>query len=76
MTIRLPLPGEESKLIAVAQAKGLSTDALVHEVLDKICADAATNLQLRSGHLRVNQDGKTGMDGHGIGIGFNIPFLS
>jgi len=41
MTISLPLqPGEEAKLIAVAQAKGLSTDALVREALDKILADA------------------------------------
>jgi hypothetical protein len=41
MTITLPLqPGEESKLIALAQAKGLSTDALVREALDKILADA------------------------------------
>ena len=41
MTITLPLQaGEEAKLIALAQAKGLSTDALVREALDKILADA------------------------------------
>jgi hypothetical protein len=41
MTIMLPLqPGEEAKLIALAQAKGLSTDALVREAIDKILADA------------------------------------
>jgi len=41
MTITLPLqPQEEARLIAVAQAKGLSTDALVREALDKILAEA------------------------------------
>jgi hypothetical protein len=41
MTITLPLqPQEEARLIAAAQAKGLSTDALVREALDKILADA------------------------------------
>jgi hypothetical protein len=41
MTISLPLqPQEEAKLIAIAQAKGLSTDALVREALEKILADA------------------------------------
>jgi hypothetical protein len=41
MTITLPLqPQEEAKLIAVARAKGVSTDALVREALDKILADA------------------------------------
>jgi len=40
MTIILPLqPQEEAKLIALAQAKGVSTDALVREALDKILAD-------------------------------------
>ena len=42
MTITLPLePQEEAKLIAVAHAKGLSTDALVREALDRILADAS-----------------------------------
>jgi hypothetical protein len=42
MTITLPLqPAEEAKLIAIARAKGLSTDALVREVLDKILAGGA-----------------------------------
>jgi hypothetical protein len=37
----LPLqPQVEAKLIAIAQAKGLSTDALVREALEKILADA------------------------------------
>ena len=41
MTITLPLqPQEEAQLIALAQAKRLSTDALVREVLDKILAEA------------------------------------
>jgi len=40
MTITLPLqPQEEAKLIAMAHAKGLSTDALVREALKKILAD-------------------------------------
>ena len=39
MTITLPLqPQEEAKLIAVAQAKGVSTDDLVREALEKILA--------------------------------------
>ena len=41
MTITLALQlQEEAELIALAQAKGLSTDALVREALDKILADA------------------------------------
>ena len=41
MTITLPLqPREEAKLIALAQAKGVSADALVREALDKILAEA------------------------------------
>jgi hypothetical protein len=41
MTITLPpQPQEEARLIAAAQAKGLSTDALVREALDKILAEA------------------------------------
>ncbi len=41
MTITLLLQAqEEAKLIAVAQAKGLSTEALVREALDKFLADA------------------------------------
>ena len=41
MTITLPLqPQEEAKLIAMAQAKGLSTDALVREALNNILTDA------------------------------------
>jgi hypothetical protein len=42
MTITLPLePQEEARLKAAAQAKGLSPDAFVREVLDKILAEAA-----------------------------------
>jgi hypothetical protein len=41
MTITLPLqPQEEARLVALAHAKGMSTDALVREALDKILADA------------------------------------
>ncbi len=41
MNITLPLqPQEEARLIAVAQSKGLSTDALVREAVDRILADA------------------------------------
>jgi hypothetical protein len=37
MTITLSLqPQEEAQLIAAARAKGVSTDALVREALDKI----------------------------------------
>lgn len=37
----MPLqPQEEAKLIAIAQAKGLSTDALVREALEKILGNA------------------------------------
>jgi len=37
----LPLqPQEEARLIALAQARGLSTDALVREALDRILAEA------------------------------------
>jgi len=40
MMITLPLqPQEEARLIAAAHAKGLSTDALVREALDKILAE-------------------------------------
>ena len=40
MTITLPLqPQEEARLIAAAQAKGLSTDALFVGALDKILLD-------------------------------------
>jgi hypothetical protein len=41
MTIILPLePQDEAKLIALAHAKGLSTEALVRQALDIILADA------------------------------------
>ena len=41
MTITLPLePQEEARLVALAQARGLSTESLVREALDKILADA------------------------------------
>ena len=46
MTITLRLqPQEEAKLIALAQAKGLSADALVREALEKILADAPDHLE-------------------------------
>jgi hypothetical protein len=41
MTITLPLhPQDEARLIAVAQAKGLSTDALLSQAVDRILAEA------------------------------------
>jgi hypothetical protein len=41
MMITLPLkPQEEARLIAVAQAKGVSTDDLVREALNKVLADS------------------------------------
>jgi hypothetical protein len=40
MTITLPLqPQEEASLIAMAEAKGLTVDALIREVLDRILAE-------------------------------------
>jgi hypothetical protein len=43
MTITLPLkPQEEAKLIALAQARGVSTDVLVREALDRILAEIAS----------------------------------
>jgi hypothetical protein len=42
MFITLPLtPQEEAKLMAIAQAKGLSADAIVQEALEKILADVS-----------------------------------
>jgi hypothetical protein len=42
MTITLPLqPQEEARLIAAAQAKGVSADALVREAVDRILAEAS-----------------------------------
>ena len=41
MTITLPLkPQEQAKLNALARAKGLSTDELVREAIDRILAEA------------------------------------
>lgn len=41
MTIILPLePQEQAKLIALAEAKGLSAEDLVREVINKILAEA------------------------------------
>jgi len=41
MIITLPLaPRQEAQLIAMARAKGLTTNALVQEVLEKILAEA------------------------------------
>jgi len=48
MTITLPLqPSEEAKLTALAQAKGVSTNALVREMLDKLLADVPEVNSLR-----------------------------
>ena len=53
MTITLPLqPQEEARLIAAARAKGLSTDALVREALDRILAETVEP----SGQPRSLQD--------------------
>ena len=42
MTISLPLePQKRAKLIALAQAKGLSTDDLVLQAIDKMLAEEA-----------------------------------
>lgn len=41
MTITVPLPSQdEAKLIALAQAKGVSTGELIHEALDHLLATA------------------------------------
>ena len=41
MTITLPLqPREEAKLIALALAKGVSTETLLREAVDRILSDA------------------------------------
>jgi hypothetical protein len=41
MTITLPLqPQEEARLVALAQARGITTDTLVREALDNFLADA------------------------------------
>jgi hypothetical protein len=40
MTITLPLqPQEEAKLVALALAKGVSTDTLVRQAVDRILSD-------------------------------------
>jgi hypothetical protein len=42
MTITLPLePQDEARLMAAAQAKGLSLDALVRAALDRVLAEEA-----------------------------------
>jgi hypothetical protein len=41
VTITLPLqPQEEARLIALAHAKGVSTDVLVREALERVLAEA------------------------------------
>jgi predicted lipoprotein len=41
MTITLPLePQKEAKLIAVAEAKGMTADELVSQAIDKLIAEA------------------------------------
>jgi hypothetical protein len=43
VTISLPLqPQEEARLVAAARAKGLSTDALMREALERILAEAGS----------------------------------
>jgi D-arabinose 1-dehydrogenase-like Zn-dependent alcohol dehydrogenase len=42
MTITLPVaPQEEAKLLAIAETKGLSVEAFVHEVMEKMLAQVA-----------------------------------
>jgi hypothetical protein len=56
MTITLPLqPQEEAKLIAIAQAKGLSADALVHSALEKILAETPDDVNLRKEPTRSSR---------------------
>jgi hypothetical protein len=51
MTISLPLlPQEEARLIAVAQARGLTPDALLREALDQILAGES---EKRAGKART-----------------------
>ena len=53
MTITLPLqPQEEARLIAAAQAKGISTDALVREAISKILADPLTSEEVPQAESR------------------------
>jgi hypothetical protein len=48
MTITLPLePQKQAKLIALAQAKGLSADELVREAIDKILAETSEVTSLK-----------------------------
>jgi hypothetical protein len=48
MTISLPLePQKRAKLIALAQAKGLSTDDLVLQAIDKMLAEEAEPTSLK-----------------------------
>lgn len=48
MTITLPLePQKQAKLLALAQAKGLSADELVREAIDKILAEAPEMTSLK-----------------------------
>jgi hypothetical protein len=50
MTITLPLePQEQAKLVALARAKGVSTDTLVRQALDKILADEPPPSELKCG---------------------------
>ncbi len=48
MTITLPLePQKQAKLIALAEAKGLSADELVREAIDKILAETSEVASLK-----------------------------
>src|ERR1035441_2143146 len=60
MTVMLNLPPEkEATLIAAAQAKGLSTDALVREALDRILAEGAPPAWLLHLHAWVASHDRT-----------------
>lgn len=53
MTITLPLqPQEEAKLIALAQARGLSANELVREALDRMLAAAPEPAEEQRRELR------------------------
>jgi hypothetical protein len=57
MTITLPLqPREEAKLIAIAQAKGLSADALVREAIDNILAAESVPSSGATGVFQKEED--------------------
>ena len=56
MTINLPLePQEEARLVALAEAKGLSADEFVRAALEQILAEGE-DLRIRSAGLPTGSD--------------------